>query len=108
MSGAERQRSVAYLAAKISAQLARETAGRYAWPHELADDAVALAAASYQYLEASLRGAVTAKHRKDVRKVVDKYGAQLIEQGDNQGMTLGVRWPSGTYHSGSSNVFFLV
>lgn len=108
MSGAERQRSIAYLAAKIGAQMARETAGRYAWPHEIADDAVTLAMAATSYLDAYLKGTVSPKHRRDVRKVVDKYGAQLIEQGDSHGMTLGIRWPSGTYHSGESNVFFLV
>lgn len=93
--------------AVLAVQLAREDAGLYRTPRELALDAMRLLKAAARFkadLEAKRPGlpALT-----EARELTRAYHADLVERGDARGMTLGVRFRSASHTVNGDCIYFL-
>lgn len=93
--------------ARVAVQLAREDAGQYMTVHEISALAAELVWAAYRARDALARGLSPRAHYRDARRVVERFGAQLVERGDSVGMVVGVVFQSGRFTSGASNIFYV-
>lgn len=100
--------SVAALAARVAAQLARDTVRAC---DDLARDAVAIALAAMDARAARCTGNAASYDGAIARltNTADLYGAHVIEANDSSGMIVGLELPATTSHrSGhASNWFYL-
>lgn len=93
--------------ARVAAQLAREHKGVTRTIPELADDAVTLVRAAMDARLALERQRQPRRAYARARAVADTYEAELIEQGEVDGMVVGLRLRSGAYSCGANNTFYV-
>lgn len=93
--------------ARLTVQLAREDAGQYMTVHELANAAVQIVGAACDARAALKRGATPRRQYDAARKLLEPFGAELVDRGDLNGMVVGVRFNSGRFTSGGDNIFYV-
>ena len=93
--------------ARVSVQLAREDAGLYMTPQEIASKAIELVGAAFAARKAVASGANAKAYYRAARAVVAQFGAELVARGDLRGMVVGVRFHSGRFTSGAENIFYV-
>lgn len=103
-----KKNGVAHAAARVAVQLAREDAGLYLTPREIADKAMSLVLAASGARKALDRGSNPREHYDAARVITSEFGAELVERGDLAGMVVGVRFSSGRFTSGAENIFYVM
>lgn len=87
---------------KLATQLGREDPGRYRGLDRIANDAAELVEAGAEARRAvRTKKSASAAYAK-AERVCEIYSARLVKPGEVQGVTLGLRFWSGTYgHAGA-------
>jgi hypothetical protein len=93
--------------ARLAVQLAREDAGLYMTPKEIAGAAAQIVSAACDARAALTRRKSARSHYDAARKLLVPFGAELVDHGDVNGMVVGLRFHSGRFTSGAGNVFYV-
>ena len=94
-------------AVRVAVQLAREDDGLYKTVQEISTDALAIADAGIAARRAIEVGKLPDKAFDRAEAVAKQYHAEVIRQGELEGMVLGIRFTSGRFTSGFRNIFFV-
>lgn len=93
--------------ARVAVQLAREDAGRFMTTSEVVAAAERLVDAAHRARAAVERGSNPEAHFAEVRKVADKFEAELIPRRNPRGMVVGIRFRTGRFKESPQDIFYV-